>query len=312
MKKNMFAIFITIVCAMVFGACANCTYSEELGACVEDIPEEKTDDAKTDIDDAKTDDEKSDTDIVDEPEEGSEGGACFKNGTCMDNLSCVEVNGKDICVDLTTDDDSVSDEEADETTDEDTVEAGDEGEKCLPENKCNDDLVCHEATQTCVQPETGKEGEGCFPNQTCMDGLVCDQASENDTDTCKKVVGTIGEKNGSCKADRTCNTGLVCFRADFICLDMPTVGSASFCWDRELNTDPVVSYCGSIGGYAPMVWQDVSGTATPKCEGVNDYPQPECVRVDTSKVSLETFRNSTSAQRDGYALTGSFYLPVRK
>lgn len=280
MKNVLF--FFAVVCAMVFTvSCANCTYNEKLGACIEDMPEE-TDDAKTDIDDAKTDDEKSDTDTVEGPKQGEEGGKCFANKSCMEGLECIKLNEDYICIVAEeVDDDLASDDEEtdDETSDDDAVD-----------------------------PDLGKEGHGCLPNGTCNEGLVCDQASENETDVCVKAVGVVGDKDGSCKPDRTCNTtSLVCYREDFVCHNMPTVGTRTVCWSRELNTSPVQDSCSKEGGIAPAVFEYVSGTKTPNCEGlVNVDPEFECVRINAT---VETFRNSTPAERDDLALTSSFYLP---
>lgn len=275
---NAFVFIFIAVAMLTFVGCANCTYDEKLGACIEDLPAEddKTDDTKTD-DNAKTDDEKSDTDIV-EPKQGEEGGECFANKSCMEGLECVKVNKEYLCIVAEEVEDDLTDEESDEASDEDTVD-----------------------------PDLGKEGHGCLPNSTCNEGLTCEQGSQNDIDICVKVVGTIGEKDGSCKADRTCNTGLVCYREDFLCNDMPTIGTRTVCWSRELNTSPVQDSCSAKGGIAPAVFEYITGTKTPDCEGlVNVDPEFECVRTNAT---VETFRNSTPAERDNLALTSSFYLP---
>lgn len=309
--KNTIAFFIIAVAMIAFMSCSNCTYDEELGACVEDLPEDGNTPDNAKPDNTVTDDATvSDVDNT-APEIGHEGGACFENGTCMEGLDCVPIdNDKDICVDLTKDDDSLTDETITDdatTTDVDIIHTGDEGEPCLTGNKCNDDLVCHEATQICVLPETGEEGEGCYPNHTCDTGLTCDQASQNATDTCVKSVGVIGAENGSCRPDRTCDAGLACFREDFLCQDMPTIGTRTICWSRELNVEPVQDSCSAKGGIAPAAFEYVTGTKTPDCDGLVDVdPEFECVR---SNATVEQFRNATSVERDNFALTSSYYLP---
>ena len=79
---------------------------------------------------------------------GEENGPCYGNGTCNENLVCVN----DICS---------------------QIETGDEGGPCFGNNTCNDLLSCVNGICTDI---TGQEGGPCFGNGTCDSGLTCDNS----------------------------------------------------------------------------------------------------------------------------------------
>lgn len=86
------------------------------------------------------------------PEAGSNGGACYGNGTCDEGLSCSDSK---VC-------------EAPEVVD------GHEGGVCYGNGTCNDDLVCG-ASKLCEKKQAiqGREGGLCYGNGTCNEGLSC-------------------------------------------------------------------------------------------------------------------------------------------
>ena len=77
------------------------------------------------------------------PQDGSEGGACFANGTCTGDLECVN----NICT-----------KKAD----------GALGGACYANGTCNEGLVCVDGT--CKEPASQPQGDAggeCYPNGTC-------------------------------------------------------------------------------------------------------------------------------------------------
>jgi len=116
--------------------------------------------------------------------QGTEGQACYGNGTCNKGLRCNKAT----------------------RTCTRPIPAGAEGGGCYGNGTCNQELVCDQATNRCVRPiAEGDDGGPCYANGTCNQGLVCDQT----TGRCVRP-SSEGDEGGPCYGNNTCNSGLSC------------------------------------------------------------------------------------------------------
>jgi hypothetical protein len=132
-----------------------------------------------------------------------------------------------------------------------------QGEACLDESYCAEDLFCA-ADGTCQQPR-GRGGACPEGGQACADELYCDSVTE----TCQPPLGA-GE---SCAADSwACGDGLYCADTTQTCTRNPGAGGDCAVSSGECADG---TYCDSTDVCQPQQDQGAACTADDECK--SDY-----------------------------------------
>jgi hypothetical protein len=187
---------------------------------------------------------------------GSEGGACYGNGSCDFGLRC----NTNVCEPLFNSSSSSSGGAS--SSSGGTPTQGTEGGACYPNNTCNLGLDC--TGGTCQGRATGSLNGPCYGNGTCNSGLEC--TNNVCVNPPPPPQGSLG---GACYGNGTCNSGLSC--SNNLCIPAvvdagmggtdagnPNVGAPTFLGD---SCDPAFhqAACGALANGAQCLGLTTGG-----------------------------------------------------
>lgn len=201
---------------------------------------------------------------------GSEGGACYGNGTCDPGLEC----RYDVCVGVSNTGDCNSGE----------FDCG--NGKCVPLNWiCDGDNDCgNDADEKGCACQPNCNGRECGPEPgcgkscgTCTGGETCNANGQCVSEACVPICSgrecgldpVCGESCGTCTGGKTCSATGQCV----------SEACVPICGSRECGPDPVCGeLCGTCSGDSTCnsSGQCVAEVCVPSCGGRECGPDPVC------------------------------------